>query len=940
MKKTCLATMVYFFLSLLLILPSSGLSQFKLNDKIPINPSVKIGKLPNGLRYYIQKNSKPEKKVEFRLVVNAGSVLEDPNQLGLAHMMEHMNFNGSTHFARNELVSYLQSIGVQFGADLNAYTSFDETVYILPIPSDDNEKMDKGFTILEDLAGNALLLDTAIDRERGIVLEESRLGKGANERMRKEYYPKLLNGSKYAERLPIGKDDIIKNFKPEVLRNFYKTWYRPDLEAVVVVGDIDPAFAEQEIIKHFSHFKNPNSPKPRPSIIPIPDRSENESMVLTDKEQPYNLLQVFNYIKKDNPINTWAEYREKIIEGLFSSMLNQRLSELKESANPPFVFGNAGFGGFIRGYNAFTSIALLGEKPVKDAVDALITATESVKKYGFLPSELERAKSNLLNQSQTAFENRDKTESGRFVQEYINNFLTNAPIPGIANRYEFIKQILPTVSVAEVNLLASKMESKQGKFVLLMAPDKNASQLPSNTQLLTMLGDASKLPIKAYEEKALAKSLIEKLPIAGKITNETTNAELGTTDLTLNNGISITLRPTDFKNDEITMDSWRWGGYQNYPIADKMNAQYATSIVTNMGVSDMSSIDLRKFLSGKTVSVLPYMNPNDEGMQGTSSTKDFETFLQLIHLYFTKPRKDETLFQSFINSQKGLSKNMMANPRFYYQDTLSKIIFNNNPWASGFASPEDYDKIKLDRVMSIYKEVFGNPYGWHFTFVGNIDIAKAKPLLELYLGSLATSPKENKFTDVGMRPVKGIVNADIKKGQDKQSMVTVLFTGEAPYSNEESLKLTALTDLLNIKIIEQLRENMSGIYGGGMRGALMNRPYNQYSVSLSFPCGPENVDKLTNAAFEIIKNIQDHGADQKDLDKVKETLKKKNEDAMKENDHWLDDLSKAWIERTDPKWILDYSKQVDALTLSDIQNAAKKYLNMQNYVKAVLYPEK
>jgi zinc protease len=931
----------YFLLVLSwLLFHATSYSQFNLNDKLPVDPNVKIGKLPNGLTYYIRKNAKPEKKVQLRLVVNTGSVLEDPDQQGLAHMMEHMNFNGSTHFPKNELVSYLQSIGVQFGADLNAYTGFDETVYILPIPSDDPDKVEKGFTILEDWAGNALLDPTEIDKERGVVLEESRLGKGANERMGKKYLPKLFNGSKYAERLPIGKDDTLRHFKPATLKRFYKTWYRPDLQAVIVVGDIDPAVAEQEIIKHFGSFKNPSPEKARPAIIPIPSRTVSESMVLTDKEQTYNILQIYNYVEKSKPVVTWADYRASVIEGLFSEIINQRLNELTQAANPPFVYGSTEFGSFLRGYRAFTSLAVIGDKPVKDAVDALITTTESVKKFGFLQSELERAKSNVLNETENAFKDKDKTESSRYVQGYINNFLEGSPITGIANRYEFIKQVLPGITLQEVNALAAKMESKQGKFVLITAAEKSKSQLPGNAQLLAMVNEAHKIPVKAYEEKAIAKSLIDKLPAPGKITSESKNSTLGTTDLTLSNGITITIKPTDFKNDEIQMDSWRWGGSRSYSLTDKQNAENAAIIVQSMGLKDMSPVDLQKFLAGKTVGAQPYINLYDEGIQGSSSVKDFETMLQLVHLYFTNPRKDETLFQSFITSQKTLIKNALNNPRAYFQDTLSKVEYHNNPWADGIPHAEELDKISLDRVFSIYKEIYGNAYGWHFTFVGNVDITQARPLLEAYLGSLPTVQKENKFTDVGLRPVKGIVDASIKKGAEKQSVVNVIFNGEAPYSQDEALKLKALTDLLTIKIIEQLREEMSGIYGGGMRGGMEKRPYNHYSVSLSFPCGPENVDKLVNAAFEIIRNAQEKGVEQKDLDKVKETMKKQNEDAMKENDHWLEGLSSAWIEQEDPNWILEYSKKVDALTVQDIQDAAKKYLDMQNYIKAVLYPEK
>ncbi len=773
-----------------------------------------------------------------------------------------------------------------------------------------------------------------------MLIEESRLGKGANERMGKKYLPKLFNGSKYALRLPIGKDDTIKHFKPETLKRFYKTWYRPDLQAVIVVGDIDPAVAEQEIIKHFGQFKNPSVEKPRPSVIPIPSRTVSESMVLTDKEQTYNILQIYNYVEKSKPVITWADYRSSVIEGLFSEIINQRLNELTQVANPPFVYGNTEFGSFLRGYRALTSLAVIGDKPVKDAVDALITTTESVKKFGFLQSELDRAKSNVLNETETAFKDKDKTESGRYVQGYINNFLEGSPITGIANRYEFIKQILPTITLQEVNAIAAKMESKQGKFVLITASDKNAFQLPANAQLLTMVNSASQIPVKAYEEKAIAQSLIDKLPPAGKITSENKNTALGTTDFTLSNGITITIKQTDFKNDEILMDSWRWGGSRNYSLADKENAENAANIAQSMGVKNLSPIDLQKFLAGKTVGAQPYINLYDEGMQGNSSVKDFVTMLQLVHLYFTQPRKDETLFQSFITSQKTFVKNYLNNPRAYFQDTLSKIEYANNPWAEGLTRPEDFNKINLDRAFSIYKEIFGNAYGWHFTFVGNVDIMQARPLLEAYLGSLPTAQKENKFTDVGLRPVKGIVDAQVKKGAEKQSLVNIIFNGEAPYSQDEELKLKALTDLLTIKIIEQLREEMSGIYGGGMHGGMEKRPYNHYSVSLSFPCGPENVDKLVKAAFEIIKNAQEKGIEQKDLDKVKETMKKQNEDAVKENEHWLEGLSSAWIEQEDANWILDFSKKVDALTVQDIQDAAKKYLNMQNYIKAVLYPEK
>lgn len=940
MKETLRVINRLLLLAILFGVSQFSFSQFKLTDKIPVDPNVKVGKLPNGLVYYIRKNVKPEKKVELRLVVNAGSVLEDSSQQGLAHFMEHMNFNGSEHFPKNELVSYLQSIGVKFGADLNAYTGFDETVYILPLPTDDRKKVEQGFTILEDWAGNALLDTTEINKERGVVLEESRLGKGAGERMRNKYLPELFNGSKYAQRLPIGVDDTLKYFKSETLRRFYTTWYRPNLEAVIVVGDIDPAYAQQEIVKHFTHFKNPSKEETRPSVIPIPERTVSKAMVLTDKEQTNTILQIFNYVEKAKPVGTWADYRQSVIEGLFNAIINDRLNELTQQANPPFIFGNTSFNPFLRGYRAFTSFAFLGEKPAKDAVDALVSTTESVKKFGFLQTELDRAKSNLLNDAEKAFKDKDKTESARLVQEYITNYLSGTPIPGVANRYEFMKQVLPAITLQEVNAVAAKMDSKQGKFVLLLAPESSTAKLPSNDELLTMLTAAQQLPVKPYEEKAIAKSLIDKLPTPGKIVEEKSNTTLGTTDLKLSNGITITIKSTNFKNDEIQMDAWRYGGSRNYPLDDKQNAENAANLVQAMGVKDLSPTDLQKFLAGKTISVQPYINELEDGIQGNSSVKDFETFLQLIYLYFTQPRKDEQLFSAFVSSQKSFVQNMRANPFAYFSDTVTKIEYNNNPWAGGIPKAEDYDKINLDKAFTIYKNIYGNAYGMHFTFVGNVDVSKAKPLLQQYLASLPAQQKENKFTDVGLRPVKGVVEATVVKGNAPKSLVNIIFTGEATYSKDDALKLGVLTEVLNIKIIEQLREAMSGIYGGGMRGSLIKRPYNHYAVSISFPCGPENVDTLSHALFTILKDAQEKGIEQKDLDKVKVNLKEQNAVDLKTNDHWLSELSNAWIEQENPQWIFDYIKSVDAITTEDLHNAAKKYLNMQNYIKAVLLPEK
>lgn len=929
----------FFGVVFLLVFTFQSFAQFKLDQPVSVDPNVKIGKLSNGLTYYIRKNAKPEKKVELRLAVNTGSVLEDNDQRGLAHFMEHMNFNGSKHFPKNELVDYLQKIGVKFGADLNAYTGFDETVYILPIPSDDPKIVEQGFTVLEDWAFNNLLDKSEIEKERGVVLEESRLSKGAQERMLRQYFPELFNGSKYAERLPIGKDTILKTFKPAVLERFYRQWYRPNLMAVIVVGDIDPVEAEKKIKAHFGSFKNPATARPRPSIVPIQARTKPEAMIVTDEEATNTILQVFNFIRPSKKIKSWADYRQSVIDELVNSLINLRLQELTQKENPPFVFGFAGKQDFIRGYETFVTAALLGENSTEEALNALFGETERARLFGFLPTEIERAKADMLNQAEKAFNEKDKSQSAQLVQTYLQNFLQGDPIPGAENRYKFLKQILPTITTAEINAMAKKMPPANNAFALITAPANRKAKLPSGSDLLKDLIVASKQTVKPYEENQIATNLMETPPTAGKIVKEEKNEKLGTTDIILSNGVTVTLKPTNFKNDEIVMDAWRWGGWYRFPLEDKENAKYSTQVVTQMGVKDMSPTDLEKFLSGKTVEVMPYINENEEGIQGSSSVKDFETFLQLVNLYFTQPGKDQGLFNSYVTKNKSMTQFMKENPRYFFSDTVSKIIYNNNPWVSNIPKAEDYEKLNLDKVMDIYKQVFGNADGMHFTLVGNLDPDKVKPLLEKYLGSLPAQTTEHKYKDNGVRPVKGVVEANIKKGKEAQSLVSIMWSGNTEYDRKERMAFQALLEVLNIKVIEKLREEMGGMYSGGLGGSIQKRPYVHYSISAYIPCGPENVDKLTNALFEIIKNAQEGKIEQKDLDKVKETWRKKYQESLKDNNAWLDNLSQAFIDQNNPENILDYEERVNALSLQDLQKAAQKFFDMKNYVKAVLYPE-
>lgn len=933
-RMTTIAFMVLGFLS------QEVDAQIKLTDPIPVAPEIKTGKLPNGLTYYIRKNARPEKKVELRLVVKAGSILEDDDQQGLAHFMEHMAFNGTKNFQKNELVSFLQSIGVEFGADLNAYTSFDETVYILPIPTDKKENLEKGFQVLEDWAGGATLDDVEIDKERGVVLEESRLGKGADDRMNKVIYPMLFENSKYAQRLPIGKDELLKNFKPEAVKRFYRDWYRPDLMAVIVVGDIDVADGEKMIRAHFGNLKNPAKPRPRDYAQILP-RDASEGVVVTDKEAQNHILQIYSSYKVTKAQLTIGEYRESLIKNLFSVMLSGRMQELTQKPNPPFVFGGSSLGGFVHGYEVFSSFAVVGKNGPEPAINALITENERARKFGFTANELDRAKKTLLRNIERSYNEREKSESGKYADEYINNFLESEPIPGIENEYAYYKQFMVDISLGEVNkFVANNIPQADNKLVVFNGPEKTEFKLPTKEELLTFVFNAEKVEVTAYEEKAVAVSLMDKAPAGGKIVNEKENKELGITELILNNGVKVILKSTDFKNDQVLMTATRFGGQSVFDLKDHLNASSAVSLVTQMGVKDLSPVDMRKVLAGKTVNASPRFSMLTEGFSGQSGSADIESLLQLVYLYATQPRKDVDLFTSFITKQQALYQNIMSNPQAVYQDSLQKILYKNHPRAPRLPKAEDFSKIDLDRSLAIYNERFGNAYGLTFIFVGSFDVAKTKELVAAYLGSLPAKPVTSSFKDLGVRPVKGVIKKEVHIGADAKSNVILIFTGEVPYSNQAQVKLNMLSEVMNIKLIESLREDMSGVYGGGMSGSLSKNPYNSYTVSISFPCGPENVDKLIAATWVEIEKVKKDGPSEADLNKVKETLTKGYFESVKDNGYWLSRILQTVELGVDLDDILTTEKRINGVTVKDLKDAANRYFNEKNYLQIVLFPEK
>jgi zinc protease len=909
-------------------------------QNIPTDPSVRIGTLSNGMKYYIKKNTLPEKKVDFRLAINAGSILEDDNQKGLAHFMEHMNFNGTKNFPDNKLVDFLQSIGVKFGQHLNAYTSFDETVYMLPVPLDKPGNLDAGLKVMEDWAFNATLSDEQINKERGVVLEELRLGLGADKRMADKYLPKLLYNSQYANRLPIGKKEVLENFKPEVIRQFHKDWYRPDLMAIVVVGDINVDEVEKKIKDNFSKYKNPVQPRER-KTFDLPNHKETLVAVETDPDATSSMVQ---FIMKDSdayqPDVTIEQYNQSIIENLTSTMLNNRLRELVNSNNPPFTYGSVYHGGtYARTKEGFQGFAMVKDGGQLNALKVLLQETERAKRFGFTQTELDRAKAQILSNLERAYNNRDKTESDMLVGEYVSNFLEKEPIPGIAWEYEGTRKFLPSVTLAQTNEVIKKFVKDDSRVVVITGPKKENVTMPSQAMVLDMFESVKMADLKPYEEKETIKNLVKPFKSEGKIAKTETDAKLGTTTWTLSNGAKVTFKKTDFKDDEIVFSARSMGGSSLINDADYNKTQFAFPALSEAGVNGFSKSDLTNYLAGKQVSVNPMVSSLFEGISGRTTQKDLSTAMELMYAYFTGLNYNPDAFNAYKTKQSAMLDNLLSNPQFYFSNEHAKFMNQKNPRFIGIVPLEkEWANTDYKKAYDIYKEKFGNAGNFHFYFVGNIDETKFKNEVLQYIASLPSTGKSTNFKDTGYRQMTGDFTKIYKKGKDPKSMVTISYAGETPYNEKEALALEALGEVATIKVIEKLREDESGIYGGGARGGMVKVPYGNYYFSISFPCGPENAEKLTKSALTELQKLIDKGPEQKDLDKYKEGEYNDHKTSMKDNMYYMNALTKNQMSGSDKYEILNYEEKVKALTAKDLQEVGKKYLT-KGKVVATLMPE-
>lgn len=906
----------------------------ELAAKLPFDPQVTVGTLDNGLRYYIMVNSYPEKRAELRLAVSAGSVFEADNQRGLAHVAEHMAFNGTTSFPKNELVHYLQSIGSRFGADVNAYTSFDETVYMLQVPTDTGAFLSTGIQILSEWARGVTFDPTEIDSERGVVVEEWRLRRGAGARMQDQQFPVLLKGSRYADRMIIGTLDGLQGFTHDALRSFYRDWYRPDMMAVVAVGDFDKVEVERMIRERFSGI--PRVPQVARPEFPVPPHDSVYVTIATDREASNSNFQLYSILPRRD-LSTMAGFRDRYVERLGLTMLNARLSELVQKPNPPFAFAAASRGYFVRAADSYTLFGGVKEGGILAGFEATLTEAERAMRFGFTQTEFLRALANAQQEQQSLFAEMSKRPSATRAAELLRNFLQDEDVLGTAGEYQLYQRINPTITLEEVNRATKALLTGRNPVIAVSAPEKAGVAVPSETELLATYRAVKAKTLEPYRDSVITGPLLARTPIPGAVTSESIIAELAVTEWTLANGVRVVLKPTTYMNDQVVLSGTSPGGTSLVPDSLMVSAGFATTAVGVGGLGEHNAIDLRKVLTGRTASASVTIGDRTEGVFGSSSMKDIETMLQLVYLRFTAPRRDSSAFLAFRQALQAQMSNAAANPQKAFFDTITVTMTQGNRRVP-VMGPELLDQIDLDRALAIYRDRFADASDFTFFIVGNFNVDSIRPLVERYLGALPSLRRTETGRDNGIRPPTGKVEKVVRKGLEPQSQTFIAFSGPFSYSPEDSYLMTSLGEVLSNRLLENLREKLGGTYSASARVSGSRDEPRLYMATIQFGSAPDRAEELTQAVLAEIAALSETGPTAAELEKVREGQLRARETAIKTNFFWASQLSSAYQYGDDPREILGYDRLVAGLTAEAIRDAARRYLRQDNYVHVTLLP--
>lgn len=906
---------------------------------LPTDPDVRIGTLENGLTYYIRHNTEPANRADLWLAVNAGSVLEDEDQRGLAHLLEHMLFNGTEHFPGAGVVDFLESIGMQFGADVNAHTSFDETVYNVETPTDDAATLDKAFQVLDDWAGHATLDPQAIDEERGVVVEEWRMRQQTSQgRITEQIIPLLLGGSHYAGRLPIGEMEVVENAPAETLRRYYTEWYRPDEMAVIAVGDFDVDAVEAMIREHFSDLAAPENETARPTFE-VPAHDDTRYLVYSDPEESATRLTVMRK-RPVEVIHTGADLQEDVIADLFYTMFNQRLAEITRQADAPFLEASSGQGALVRPVTVDVISARLDENKVLEGVQAIATEVERVRRHGFTDGELARAKQQILAFYTRLYNERENTQSASYASEYLNHFLEGEAIPSIGDTYALVQQLLDGITLEQVNEHVAGLTATDNRAIYITAPQKEGLALPTEDDLAAAVDEALAAEIDPYADTLTATELMPAAPEPAAIVSQSVLTDTGVTVLELANGVRVLLKPTDFKDDEILFNAVSLGGSSLVDDAQFPDASTIDDIVAASGVGELNKTDLTKLLAGKTVAVTPYIRELTEGMEGSVVPADLETMMQLIYLYFTAPRVDADAFAAFQNQQRTALANRAQNPDLVLQDTLTRALYGNTI-RRGPLTVEAIDKLDPEQGLAIYQDRFADAGDFTFLFVGNFDPATMTDLAQRYLGNLPATGREESWRDVAPDLPDGLVKEDVYKGEGDRSVVQLAFTAPVSPTTEAELQLNAATGVLDIMLREELREKLGGVYSASAYGFVQELPDPATLAFVGFGAEPGRVAELVDATFAQIDDLRSNGPSAANLEKVIAQQLSANEEQLESNAFWLTNLRDYVIYGDADELIplTGFAALVDGLTAEQVQAAAQEFLNPDRYIDVTLYPE-
>lgn len=918
------------------LLAPGGSSAWDPTRPMPLDTVVRIDSLENGLRYYVRRNAEPPARAELRLAVDAGSILEDADQLGLAHMLEHMAFNGTRRFARNELIDYLETVGMRFGPDVNAYTSFDETVYMLTLPTDTAGVLETGVEILADWAQGIALDSLEIERERGVVVEEWRLGQSAGSRMQRQQLPVLMRRSRYALRDPIGTHESLTKFDHEALRRFYRDWYRPDLMTVVAVGDFDVDEMEAMIRRTFSGLMPPERPRPRPEFG-VPRHSETLVSVATDPEATGSSVTL--YLKREpEPWTTEAAFRAWVVESLASSMLTNRLSELTQRPSSPFLDVSSYHGRFIRPLSAHVLSVRVPDGGIAPGLEALLVETERAARHGFTATELEREKREMMRYVEQRYAERHKNTSASFAAEYVSHFLYGGAPMDIVAEYELYGRILPSITLRDVRAAARPWMRPGNRVVLVRAPEREGHEVPGEEELSRIARSVEARRLEPYTDELSTAPLLPSRPVAGSIVSETVYPEVGVTEWVLSNGARFILKPTDFREDEILFAARSPGGTSVLPDEDYVAGLTATAVVQAGGLGELNANELRKRLTGSVAGIGADIGELHEGLSGAASPRDLELLFQLTYLKFTAPRVDSAAVLAYREQARASLANRSASPEAAFADTVRVTLAQHHPRARP-PGPAVFDSLDLGRSFEIYRDRFADASDFTFYLVGAFDPASVRPLVARYIASLPALHRAESWRDLGIRPPRGVVERVVRRGLEEKALTQIVFTGPMTFDADSLHALTSLGEVMRIRLREVLREDLGGTYGVSVHASGSGAPVPRYQLAVSFGSAPGRVEELTAAVFAELASLRHRGPTELEIVKVREMLARARETDARTNHFWISQLLAYDQNDWDLRRILDATARTRALTAASVRAAAMRYIDPANHVRVSLVPE-